>query len=80
MLNIFSNIIIILFLYLKHFYIQCNPDIRELSGPENKYLVPYFLLYTGLVFFVLVTQALIWDQIKSLLYPGYTENLYVGKY
>ena len=28
------------------------------------------ILYPGLVYFVTLTQALIWDQIKSLLYPG----------
>ena len=57
---------------IKICFIQCKPDIRELSGPKNKYLI------SGFVYFVKVTLALIWDQRKSLLYqdflyyPGYT--------
>ena len=53
--------------------IQCNPNIRELSGPENKYLISGFGLFglgnTG--------SNLEPDKIALisgfLLYPGYTE-------
>ena len=30
--------------------LQCNPDIRELSGPENIYLISEFLLYPVLLY------------------------------
>ena len=61
---------------LSFLLVQCNPDIRELSGPEKKYFISggfsynwvWSILYT-------LTQALIWDQRKSLLYPSYTVYL-----
>ena len=28
-----------------YIYIQCNPNIRELSGPEKKYLISGFRLF-----------------------------------
>ena len=52
--------------------LQCNPDIRELLGPENKYLISGFGLFclgnTGSNFgpekISLISEF--------LLYPGYT--------
>ena len=49
--------------------LQCNPDIRELSGPENKYLISGFgLFYLG------NTGCNLGPDKKSLLYPGYTAS------
>ena len=31
--------------------LQCNPDIRELSGQDIKSLISVFLLYPSLVYF-----------------------------
>ena len=60
------------------FYIQCNPDIRELLGPEKKYLISGFLLYPGLVYFIYINTGSNMGPEKTsliselLLYPGYT--------
>ena len=41
-----KHIILILGLNLdRQFHIQCKPDIRELSGPENKSLISEFGLF-----------------------------------
>ena len=46
--------------------IQCNPDIRELSGPENSIISGFGLFCLG------NTGSNLGQIKKSLLYPGYT--------
>ena len=36
----------------ERWYRHCNPDIRELSGPDTKSLISGFFLYPVLVYFV----------------------------
>ena len=33
-----------------YIYIQCNPDISELLGPEKISLISEFILYQGLLY------------------------------
>ena len=59
---------------------QCNPDIRELSGPEKRSQISEFSYIRFWSILLTLTQALIWDQRKSLLYQGllYRGLLYQG--
>ena len=45
-------------------HVQSNPDIREVSGPENKYLI------SGFGLFCLGNTGSNLGPYKSLLYPG----------
>ena len=51
------------------FYMQCNPDIRELSGQVSKSLI------SGLCLFCFGNAGSnLGPDKKSLLYPGYSVN------
>ena len=66
--------------------IQCNSDMRELSGPEKNYLISGFLLYPGLVYFIYINKGYNFGPEKItlifgfLLYPGILYSGYTVPY